>query len=115
MKTYQIYVFTQDLCEPCQRLKRYVDTLSEDEIKEIKFVPMKPAYGGGRTAFAEDLKIEQTPTLVVVHEELKCKVDADGDEDCDPAEIEVERIVGATKIIEALDGIIDCYTYAHPE
>ena len=115
MKTYCIYVFTQDLCEPCQRLKRYVDTLAEDEIKEIKFVPMKTAYGNGRTALAQDLDIETTPTLVVVHEELRCKIDADGDEDCDPAEIEVERFVGANAIIEHLDGILECYTYAHPE
>jgi hypothetical protein len=115
MKTYCIYVFTQDLCEPCQRLKKHVDTLSEDEIKEVKFVPMKTAYGNGRTALAQDLDIEQTPTLVVVHEELRCKVDADGDEDCDPAEIEVERFVGANAIIEHLDATIDAYTYAHPE
>ena len=115
MKTYQIYVFTQDLCEPCQRLKRYVDTLAEDERKELKFVPLKTAYDNGRTALAEDLDIELTPTLVVVHEELRCKVDEDGDEDCDPAEIEVERYVGANDIIEALDAILDGYTYAHPE
>ena len=115
MKTYQIYVFTQDLCEPCQRLKRYVDTLAEDEIKELKFVPMNTAYGNGRTALAQDLNVEQTPTLVVVHEELRCKLDADGDEDCDPAEVEVERFVGANDIIEHLDATIDAYTYAHPE
>ena len=115
MKTYQIYVFTQDLCEPCQRLKRYVDVLPEADRNEIKFVPMKTAYGNGRTALAQDLDIEVTPTLVVVHEELSCNVDSDGDEWCDPAEIEVERYIGANNIIEALDGLIDCYTYAHPE
>ena len=36
MKQYHIYVFTQDTCPPCQRLKEHVSTLSEAEQAELK-------------------------------------------------------------------------------
>ena len=114
MKQYHIYVFTQDACPPCARLKNYVSTLTEDEKSELDFVPLKTA-SGQRTALAEELAVELTPTLVVCHESVQCEIDADGDEFCDREEESVERIVGAKAIIEKLSSTLDAYTYAHPE
>lgn len=114
MKTYELYVFTQDGCAPCDRLKDHVQTLTEDERAELHFVPLKTA-SGQRTALAEELSVDLTPTLVVVHEEVACQLDADGDEDCDYREESVERFVGANDIIEHLQATLDAYTYAHPE
>ena len=115
MKQYHIYVFTQDSCPPCHRLKQYVDCkLTDDEKAELDFVPLKTA-SGQRTALAEDLKVELSPTLVVVHETVSCEVDADGDEICDLEEESVERFVVANNIIEHLNATLDAYTYAHPE
>ena len=114
MKQYHIYVFTQDACPPCERLKNYVNTLTEDERSELDFVPLKTATGQ-RTALAEELSVELTPTLVVTHEDLLCSIDEDGDEFCDQQEQSVERFVGANDIIEHLGATIDAYTYAHPE
>ncbi len=114
MKNYHLYVFTQDACPPCARLKNFVATLPQDDQAEIDFVPMKTA-AGERTALAEELEVELTPTLVVIHEDLFCLIDPDGDEFCDRIAEPVERYVGANSIIENLDTTIDAYTYAHPE
>ena len=114
MKNYKLYVFVQDSCPPCERLKNYVNTLTEDEKAELDFVPLKTATGQ-RTALAEELSVELTPTLVVTHEDLLCSIDEDGDEFCDQQEQSVERFVGANDIIEHLGATIDAYTYAHPE
>ena len=76
-------------------------------------VPFK-ASSGSLTALAEDFEVASTPTLVVCHEDLVCAVDDDGDEWCDGKESIVEKIVGATKIIDALPSTLDAYTYAHP-
>ena len=114
MKTYSIYVFSQDECAPCARLKDHVQTLTQAEQAELHFVPLKTA-SGQRTALAEELSVELTPTLVVVHEEVTCQLDADGDEDCDYREESVERFVGANSIIEHLPATLDAYTYSHPE
>jgi len=114
MKTYHLYIFTQDACPPCKRLKDYVQTLTEDEQAELDFVPLKTAYGD-RTALAEELDVELTPTLVVCHEAIQCELDQDGDEFCDLEEEPVERFIGANSIIEHLPATLDAYTYAHPE
>jgi len=114
MKQYHIYVFQQDACPPCKRLKDYVSSLTEDEQAELDFVPLKTAYGV-RTALAEELGVELTPTLVVCHEAIECELDPDGDEFCDFEEQAVERFVGANSIIEHLSATLDAYTYAHPE
>ena len=114
MKTYHIYVFTQDNCAPCTRLKEHVSTLTEDEQAELDFVPIKTA-SGERTALAEELSVDLTPTLVVTHEKIECSVDAEGFEECDLEEESVERFVGANNIIEHLQATLDAYTYAHPE
>ena len=114
MKTYHLYVFTQDACAPCTRLKDYVQGLTADEQAELDFVPLKTAYGD-RTALAAELNVELTPTLVVCHEAVQCELDKDGDEFCDLEEEAVERFVGANSIIEHLPATLDAYTYAHPE
>ena len=114
MKQYHLYVFTQDECAPCDKLKEHVKTLTTDEKAELDFVPLR-APSGSRTALAEELSVELTPTLVVVHEEVSCHLDDDGDEDCDYVEESVERFIGAKSIIEHLQATLDAYTYAHPE
>ncbi len=106
-------IYSRVLCS-CTRLKDHVKTLTEAEQAELHFVPLKTA-SGARTALAEELSVELTPTLVVVHEEVACQLDADGDEDCDYVEQSVERFVGANSIIEHLPATLDAYTYAHPE
>ena len=115
MKQYHLYAFTQDSCHPCIRLKDHVKGLTEDEKAELDFVPLKTA-SGVRTALAEELSVELSPTLVVVHETVSCDFDAEeGYEFCDLAEEAVERFVGANNIIENLQATLDAYTYAHPE
>ncbi len=114
MKQYHLYVFSQDNCAPCERLKDHVKTLTDAEQAELDFVPIKTP-SGERTALAEELSVELTPTLVVTHEQIECTIDRDGFEDCDFEEESVERIVGSKAIIESLDSVLDAYTYAHPE
>ena len=110
MKLYHLYVFTQEACPPCHRLHKYVDhKLTDDEKAELDFVPLKTPEGK-RTALAEELSVELSPTLVVVHETKACRVDSDGFVDCDLEEEPVERFVGANNIIEHLDATIDAYT-----
>lgn len=113
MKSYALYVFTQPNCPPCEKLKAHVSCLTEAQQASLNYVPLR-APNGQRTALAEELDVELTPTLVVAHEGLHCEVDADGDEDCDYTEEAVERFIGANAIIEALDGAIESYTYANP-
>ena len=114
MKQYHLYVFTQDNCPPCHRLKKHLETLTPEENSELDLVPLKTPTGQ-RTALAEELSVELSPTLVVVHETVQCELDPDGDEYCDLEEETVERFVGANNIIEHLSATIDAYTYAHPE
>ena len=114
MKSYHLYVFTQDNCAPCTRLKDHVNTLTENEQAELDFVPLKTATGQP-TALAEELEVEITPTLVVTHEDVLCTLDETGDEFCDFQEESVERFIGANSIIEHLQATLDAYTYAHPE
>ena len=114
MKNYHLYVFTQEHCAPCYRLKQHVKTLTEDEQAELDFVPLKTAYGD-RTALAEELEVDLTPTLVVAYEGKQCDIDEDGEEFCDLEETAIERFVGANSIIEHLQATLDAYTYAHSE
>ena len=114
MKHYHLFVFSQENCAPCHRLKEHVSTLPEAQQAELDFVPLRAA-SGGLTALAEELKVELTPTLVVTYEGLQCDVDGDGFEDCDYTDEPVERFVGANSIIEHLPATIDAYTYVNPE
>ena len=50
MKQYKLYVFTQDSCPPCHRLKKYVERLTEAEKAELDFVPLKTATGARTSA-----------------------------------------------------------------
>ncbi len=113
MKSYELYVFTQPNCPPCDRLKAHVSCLTEAQQAALHYVPLR-APNGQFTALAEELDVELTPTLVVTYEGLSCKLDEDGDEDCDYTEEPVERFVGANAIIDALDSTIEAYTYANP-
>ena len=114
MKKYHLYVFTQDECPPCSRLKNHVKHLTKDEQAELDFVPLKTPTGQ-RTALAEELAVELTPTLVVTHETIFCEIGSDDEEYCDLESKSVERFVGANNIIEHLQATLDAYTYAHPE
>ena len=114
MKNYHIYVFQQEHCPPCQRLKEHVKTLTEAEQAELDFVPLKTA-SGNLTALADELSVELSPTLVVTHETVSCEIDKDDEEYCELEEEAVERFVGANAIIEHLQATLDAYTYAHPE
>ena len=113
MKQYELYVFSQPGCSPCERLKAHVSCLTEAQQASLHFVPLR-APNGQRTALAEELEVELTPTLVVAYEGLSCEIDTDGEEFCDYTEEPVERFVGANAIIEHLDSVIECYTYANP-
>ena len=113
MKHYELYVFTQDNCLPCRRLKNHVKTLPEADQASLHFVPLK-APNGQRTALAEELSVELSPTLVVTYEGEQCSIDSEGFEDCDYTEEPVERFIGANAIIKHLEATIDAYTYAHP-
>ena len=108
--------FTQDGCAPCARLKDHVETLTPEEKSELDFVPLKTETGA-RTALAEELNVELTPTLVVVHETVQCDYDPEmGYEFCDLEEETCRTLyVGANNIIEHLQATLDAYTYAHPE
>ena len=115
MKQYHIYIFSQDGCPPCDRLKQHIETLTYDEQLELDVVPMKTA-DGQRTQLAEEFNIEATPTLIVAHEDQDCQFDKEtGYEYCDLIESDVERLVGAKAIIEHLDATLDAYTYVHGE
>ena len=113
MKEYHLYVFTQPSCPPCERLKQHVSTLSEQEQREIDFVPFRIATGQ-RTALAEEFDIQKTPTLVVCHDDHNLQIQADAYEDWELVETPVETIEGANLIIKSLDSTLDAYTYAHP-
>ena len=114
MKQYHLYVFTQESCPPCSRLKEYVSSLTQAEQSELDFVPLK-TFEGGKTALAEELNVELTPTLVVTHVDLLCELDKNDEEFCDQVENSVERYVGASAIIKALPATLDAYTYSHTE
>ena len=115
MKDYHIYVFSQDDCAPCTKLKDHVATLTKPEQAELDFVPIRTP-SGDRTALASELSVELTPTLVVVHEDVNCEYSPeDGYEFCDLTESSVERFIGANSIIEHLQATLDAYTYSHSE
>ena len=115
MKQYHLYVFSQDNCAPCERLKEHVKTLTDDEQAELDFVPLR-APNGQYTALAKENGVTLTPTLLVTHEEVICDIDAASDEEfCDFEYEVVESFIGANHIIEHLQATLDAYTYAHPD
>lgn len=114
MKQYHLYLFTQDKCAPCDRLKDHLRGLPEPQQQELDVVPMKTT-SGEYTALAAELNVLLSPTLVVCHEELECELDQDGEEFCEGLEVPVERFVGANAIIDSLESTISAYTYAIDE
>jgi hypothetical protein len=69
---------------------------------------------GEYTAFAEELNVLLSPTLVVVSNEITCEIDpVDFEEYCTGQQEPVERYVGAKSIIENLDSTLDAYTYCN--
>lgn len=113
MKKYHLYVFTQESCPPCTRLKDHVKGLTADEQSELDFVPFRTSTGS-KTALAEEHGVEKTPTLVVVSLEKECE-EYEGDWYADQTEKLVQSFEGANHIIETLASTLDSYTYAHPE
>ena len=111
MKHIQLYVFSQDKCPPCQRLKDHIATLPCQWQQELHIVPFK-GPNGEPTLLAQQLGVTLTPTLVATVEGVQCELWGEGEEDCTYTEEVQERIVGANAIIEALPTTIASYTYA---
>jgi len=108
MTDIALLVFTQDNCQPCYRLKEFINRLPSEQSDLIEFVPMKTP-SGQRTALAEECNVELTPTLVVAAEHVECHDDG-GIEICDMIDEPVETIVGGQAITTALPGVIKNYT-----
>ena len=114
MKNYHLYLFQLDGCAPANRLMQHIRTLTEAEQAELDCKPIKTA-SGDRTMLAEELSVDISPSLVVVHETVSCEIGWDDEEYCELEEESVERLVGADSIIEHLQATLDAYTYAHPD
>ena len=109
MTNITLLLFTQENCNPCYRIKQFINNLPSEQQDMIEQVNFKTPTGG-RTALAEELEIEFTPTLVVANEEVVCELPDDDDyEDCDFATDAIETIVGGQAIVTALPGIISNY------
>ena len=109
MTNVSLFLFTQENCPPCYRLKKFIQTLPSEQQDAIEVLNFKTATGS-RTALAEELDIEFTPTLVVANEQLVCELPDDNDyEDCDITTDAIETVVGGQNITTALPGIIDNY------
>ena len=113
MNPYVLYIFTQDSCKPSAKLLDHIKSLPEHQQRALTIVPLNDSEGN-QTQLAEELEVDLTPTLVIVHETLMCKTDSDGDEDCDQVEEPVEMYIGANAIIDHMQANIDAYSYANP-
>ena len=111
MKTYQIYIFTQENCFACDDIKAYIAELPESDQKEIKWAdflqprPSQPYARGPLSKLATYCGVKFTPTLVVCHEEVACKIE-DDEEFCEPVEVIVESVIGAKLIKESYDQLV---------
>ena len=114
MKNYQIYVFTQHGCGPCEKLAAHLKTLSPEEAQELNVVPMR-TFNRQRTALAQKFKVDKSPTLVIAYPQVICAMAEGEDEWCEEFEVPVEKIEGAKAIIKALPHTLADYTYAHTE
>ena len=115
MKNYHLYVFDQDGSDPSLLLKHHLQTLTDSERSELDFVPLTTP-SGERSMLADELQVDCSPTLVVVHESVQCDIDWITDEEyCELEEEPVERLVGVDNIIRHLQSTLDAYTYALPE
>ena len=115
MKLYDIYIFVQNNCDSCYRLKDYIYRLPVEQQKEIKIVPFKCSTNSlKRTALAEQLDISVTPTMCITHRDLECEL-WEGDEYCEMHNTLVEKIEGAVDITKALPSSLSAYTYVDNE
>ena len=115
MKNYHLYVFDQHGGGPSTLLRNHLQTLTDSERSELDFVPLITP-SGERSRLANELHVECSPTLVVVHESVQCDIDWNTEEEfCELEEEPVERFVGAENIIRHLQSTLDAYTYACPE
>ena len=105
-----LFIFTQENCPPCYRLKDFIKTLPSEQQDVIELVPFKTETGA-RTALAEELNISVTPTMVVAAEEMVCETDTDEDgfRYCELKDDSIETIVGGQAITTALPGVIMNY------
>ena len=119
MKNYQLYVFTQKGCAPCEKLAAHLATLSPEEQQEINVVPMRMETRTQRipprTDLAKQFKVMKSPTLVIAYPQVICAMAQGEDEWCEEFEVPVEKIEGAKAIIKALSHTLADYTYAHTE
>jgi len=113
MKNYQLYVFTQKGCKPCERLAAHLKTLSSAERQEITIVPMRLTEQ--RTELAKKFNVMKSPTLVIAYPQVICSMAQDEDEWCEEFEVPVEKIEGAKAIIKALSHTLHDYTYVNSE
>ena len=108
MKQYHCYVLPDNCAlalasEPIKlsRLKR-----------NLNWTLFSPTATGTRTALAEELNVELTPTPVVVHESVPVTTTRIWDMSSASWRKISGEIVGANNIIEHLQAL-DAYTYAH--
>ena len=112
MTNVSLFLFTQDNCPPCYGLKKFIQTLPSEQQDAIEVLNFKTP-SGQRTALAEELNIELTPTLVVANEQVSCELPDENDyEDCSTTVDSIETIVGGQAITTALPGIIDNYIFS---
>ena len=99
MKNYHLYVFDQGGYDSSMLLKSHLLTLTDSERSELDFVPlMTPS--GERSMLADELQVDCSPTLVVVHESVQCDIDwITNEEYCELEVKPVERFVGVDSII----------------
>ena len=115
MKNYHLYVFDQDGSDPSLLLKNHLQTLTDSERSELDFVSLTTP-SGERSMLADELQVDCSPTLVVVHESVQCDIDWTTDEEyCELEEKPVERFLGVDGISSCLQSTLDAYTYAHLE
>lgn len=105
VKQYCLAIFTQNQCKPCTDLKAHVASLPKDQQAVLEFYPFK-TIRGQRSAWAEELGITMTPTLVVLHDDQGA-----GSDLTKP----IETVVGCKAIIAALPATISDYTYVATE
>tara|TARA_B100001778_G_C18493523_1_gene586155 strand:+ start:422 stop:766 length:345 start_codon:yes stop_codon:yes gene_type:complete len=109
MTDITIFIFTQENCNPCYRLKDYIKTLPSEQQDALEILPLKTPTGN-KTALASELNVELTPTLVVASESVVCdNPDEETARDCNLVAEPIETIVGATDITTALPGIFSNY------
>ena len=84
--------------------------LTDAEKSELDFVPLKTA-AGERTALAEELSVELSPTLVVVHETVQCGRPRHGDTSI--ATLRKKLLKGSSVLTTSLSTSMQRLTHIH--